>query len=100
DNAIAEFNEVLRIQPNAAPALVARGRAYEMAGSLDKALADIQAALAIAPDNSVALAVQDRLKSKMAIASGTAAAPQADHAGVRVALVIGNSNYKAVDPLT
>lgn len=99
DQAIAEFNEVLRIQPKEAPALIARGRAYEMAGDLDKALADIQAALAIAPQNSVALAVQDRLKSKLAIASGTAPPPKTDHAGVRVALVIGNSKYRAVDPL-
>ena len=100
DAAIAEFNEVLRIQPKAAQALVSRGRAYEMTGSLDKAMADVQASLAMAPDNSVALAVQDRLKSKMAIASGAATAPKTDHAGVRVALVIGNSNYKGVDPLT
>ena len=100
DNAIAEFNEVLRVDPRSVQAMVARGRAYEMAGTLDKAMADIQAALAIAPDNSVAQAVQDRLKSKMAIASGAAPAPKADHAGVRVALVIGNSAYKAVDPLT
>jgi tetratricopeptide (TPR) repeat protein len=99
DQAIAEFNEVLRIQPKEAPALVARGRAYEMSGNLDKAMADIQAALVMAPQNSVALAVQDRLKSKIAIASGAAPAPNMDHAGVRVALVIGNSKYKAVDPL-
>ncbi len=99
DQAIAEFNEVLRIQPKEAPALIARGRAFEMSGNLDKALADIQAALAIAPQNSVALAVQDRLKSKLAIASGAAPAPSTDHAGVRVALVIGNSKYRGVDPL-
>jgi tetratricopeptide (TPR) repeat protein len=99
DNAIAEYNEVIRIEPRAVHALIGRGRAFEMAGTLDKALADIQAALAIAPDNSVALAVQDRLKSKIAIASGTAPPPKTDHAGVRVALVIGNSKYKAVDPL-
>ena len=99
DNAIAEYNEVIRIDPIAVQALIGRGRAYEMAGNLDKALADIQAALATAPDNSVALAVQDRLKSKIAIASGAAQAQKADHAGVRVALVIGNSKYKAVDPL-
>jgi len=99
DQAIAEFNEVLRIDTKNAPALVARGRAYEMTGDLAKALADIQAALAVAPQNSVALAVQDRLKSKLAIASGTAPPPKTDHAGVRVALVIGNSKYRAVDPL-
>ncbi len=99
DNAIGEYNEVIRIDPRAVQALIARGRAFEMAGTLDKAQADVQAALAIAPDNSVALAVQDRLKSKIAIASGAAPAPKADHAGVRVALVIGNSKYKAVDAL-
>jgi tetratricopeptide (TPR) repeat protein len=99
DNAIAEYNEVIRIDPRAVQALIARGRAYEMTGNLDKALADIQAALAAAPQNSVAQAVQDRLKSKIAIASGAAPAPKADHAGVRVALVIGNSKYRAVDAL-
>ncbi len=99
DQAIAEFGEVIRIDPKSVRALIGRSRAYEMGGNLDKALADIQAALAIAPDNSVALAVQDRLKSKIAIASGTAPPPKTDHAGVRVALVIGNSKYKAVDPL-
>jgi uncharacterized caspase-like protein len=70
-----------------------------MAGSLDQALADVQAALAIAPQHSVGLAVQDRIKSKIAMASGTAAPAKTDHAGVRVALVIGNSGYKAVDAL-
>ncbi len=99
DAAIAEYNVVIQNDPNAVPALIGRGRAYEMAGSLDKALADIQAALAVAPQNSVALAVQDRLKSKIAIASGATPAPKADHAGVRVALVIGNSKYRAVDAL-
>jgi tetratricopeptide (TPR) repeat protein len=99
DAAIAELNQVIQIEPQDAPALIARARAYEMAGNLDKALADVQAALAIAPQNSVGLAVQDRLKSKIAIASGMAPPPKADHAGVRVALVIGNSKYRGVDPL-
>ena len=99
DQAIGEFSEVIRVEPKAVQALIGRSRAYEMAGSLDKALADIQAALAIAPQHSVGLAAQDRVKSKIAIASGAAPAPKTDHAGVRVALVIGNSNYKAVDKL-
>jgi len=99
DAAIGELNQVIQIEPQNAPALIARGRAYEMAGNLNKALADVQAALAIAPQNSVGLAVQDRLKAKIAIASGTAPPPKGDHAGVRVALVIGNSKYKAVDQL-
>src|SRR5205823_14906426 len=82
------------------PALVGRSKAYEMTGNLDKALADIRAALATAPDHSVGIAAQDRIKNKIAMASGGGAqTARADHAGVRVALVIGNSRYKTVDPL-
>jgi uncharacterized caspase-like protein len=46
----------------------------------------------------VATAGQDRIDAKLAAASGTPR-PTQDHAGVRVALVIGNSHYKAVDAL-
>lgn len=96
--AIAEYSEVIRIDPKDVPALIGRARGYEASGDLVKALADVRAALAIAPQHSVGLAVQDRIKSKIAMASGAATA-NPDHAGVRVALVIGNSSYKAVDPL-
>jgi len=99
NQAIAEFNESIRLDPRDVPALIGRAKGYEISGDLNKALADVQAALAIAPQHSVGLAAQDRIKSKIAMASGGAAA-NPDHAGVRVALVIGNSNYKVVDPLT
>ena len=47
DLAIADYNEILRIEPKADYTLFSRGIAYREKGDLDQAIADYTAALAI-----------------------------------------------------
>jgi tetratricopeptide (TPR) repeat protein len=49
DQAIADFTETLRLNPNHAGALNNRGSAHRQKGDLDSALADFTAAIAAAP---------------------------------------------------
>lgn len=98
DPAIADFNNALRLNPKAVPALLGRAKAHEISGDLTGALADFEAALAIAPEHGVAMAGRDRIRSKIAMGAD-GSAPVTAHAGTRVALVIGNSHYQAVDKL-
>jgi tetratricopeptide (TPR) repeat protein len=95
DAAIRDFSDVLSFEPRNVVALVQRARAYELSRNLDGARADFQAALDILPAHGVAAAGRERIEAKIAAASGSRRSV-ADHAGVRVALVIGNSHYKAV----
>ncbi|MES2197675.1 MAG: tetratricopeptide repeat protein [Pseudomonadota bacterium] len=99
DAAIKDLDVVLSIEPRNVTALVGRARSLEMAQNLKDANADFQAALDIIPTHGVALAGRERIQSKIAAASG-APRTASDRAGVRVALVIGNSRYQATAPLT
>jgi tetratricopeptide (TPR) repeat protein len=96
--AIADLSDVLTREPKNVYALLPRAKAYEQSGNLVAAKADYQTVLDIVPAHGVASAGRDRIDNKIAAASG-APRPAQDHAGVRVALVIGNSHYKAVDTL-
>jgi tetratricopeptide (TPR) repeat protein len=98
ESAIKDFTDDLNIEPQNVGALLKRAKAFELSRNLSAARADFQAALNIVPSHGVATAGLERIDGKIAAASG-AKRPVIDHAGVRVALVIGNSHYKAVDAL-
>jgi tetratricopeptide (TPR) repeat protein len=98
ETAIKDFNDILSVDPQNVAALLQRAKAFEQSRNLSGARADFQAALNIIPSHGVATAGLERIDGKIAAASG-GKRPVIDHAGVRVALVIGNSHYKAVDTL-
>jgi tetratricopeptide (TPR) repeat protein len=97
DAAIKDFDEALRQAPQSIPALLQRARAYEAKRDLATAKADFESVLSIASTHPVALAGRERLDAKLAGRSQDARPPGA---GGRVALVVGNSQYKTFDTLT
>lgn len=98
DAAIKDFNEAIRLQPQNVFALIQRARAYELSRNLKEARTDFQTILGLEPSNGVAIAGSERIEAKIAALTG-GPAPVKDHSGARIALVIGNSHYKDVDPL-
>ena len=98
ETAIKDFSDIISIEPQNVAALLQRAKAFELSRNLSAARADFQTALNIIPSHGVATAGLERIDAKIAAASG-GKRPVIDHAGVRVALVIGNSHYKAVDTL-
>ena len=121
--AIADFDETIRLSPKDARAYAWRGQAYEQSGDIARASSDFQAALAVTEgrkdDREQAQAVaRERLRvveaarqpqpATVAVSPSVAATaaisaqpavatPQPQ--GRRVALVIGNSDYRAVPML-
>ena len=121
--AVADFDETIRLSPKDARAYAWRGQAYEQSGDTARASSDFQAALAVTEgrkdDREQAQAVaRERLRvleaarqqpvtvaavapsvatAPAVFAPPTVAAPQPQ--GRRVALVIGNSDYRAVPVL-
>jgi len=95
NDAIASFGQVLALQPNHVDALLRRARAYELQANFAAARTDLQRVLQVAPGNAVASAALDRLDVKGAINTAAPAANRTD----RVALVIGNSRYGALNTL-
>jgi tetratricopeptide (TPR) repeat protein len=80
--AIADFTEALKVTESNAAILVLRGECYAEAGRPDQALADLQAALKIEPQNSEAVAALDRLRPDAAKAGrGAPAGGRAEAAG-------------------
>ncbi|MFP3042602.1 tetratricopeptide repeat protein [Treponema primitia] len=51
DNAIENFTQALRLDPNFFPAYVQRGQSYSRSGDYEKALADFNTALRLTPDS-------------------------------------------------
>ena len=98
DAAIEDFSEALRQNPRNVFGLLQRARAFELSKQLAKAHADFQSVLGIIPAHGVAAAGLERINAKLAAANGSTR-PAIEHAGVRIALVVGNSHYKAVDVL-
>lgn len=96
--AIKDLNEGLQLSPKRVDALMYRARAYEISGNLSAARSDFANALSIAPSHRVAIAGIERLDNKIAAASG-AAKPAKNRSLSRVALVVGNSRYSAIDNL-
>ncbi len=98
ERAIADLNEALQLSPNGTSALVTRAQAYEGKGELDKALADYVSVLKLVPDHALASAGKIRVERKLGAASGKTR-QVGEPADGRVALVIGNSQYRDVQPL-
>ena len=59
DQAVADFNEAIRLQPNGTIGFQYRGVAYQQAGQRDRAIADYRKALQLSPANGLA---RDALK--------------------------------------
>jgi tetratricopeptide (TPR) repeat protein len=98
--AIADYSEAIRVNPKYVNALTGRALAYERLGDFARALADFRAALAIDPKWPNGAERVARLQQKIAAPAAPSAAPQAVPPGSRVALIIGNSKYAKVPPLT
>jgi len=84
--ALADYDEAIRLNPKLAYAYFQRGDLYRDQGDLGRALSEFQTALRLLPEG-------DRLKSAVVsrIAALQATAVSAER---RVALVIGNADYK------
>jgi tetratricopeptide (TPR) repeat protein len=54
DLSIADYSEAIRLRPDIVSYFILRGKAHEIAGLLDKALADFRQALTLEPQNQVA----------------------------------------------
>ena len=102
ERALGDFDKALTIRPDDVAALVGRGLTYEKQGDIWKARADFEKALKFHPDKNPAMdrPAQETAQARLA-ALGAIAEPGKAHAsrGRRVALVIGNSNYRSVPAL-
>ena len=120
DGAIADADRSIRLYPDYNAAYVARGLAYEAKGDTARALADYRVALAMPPKYVSGpdaqrqardrLAALDRAAPSSGAASSASPAPappaaalsapgRVDQFARRVALVIGNSDYKFANKL-
>lgn len=106
DNAIVDFNEAIRLNPQSAFAYYNRGKAWDSKGDYDKAIADYTDAIRLDPQDANAKENLELTLLKQKIKTQRAAVgPQQRPAsppssnGKRVALVIGNSNYKIMTTL-
>jgi tetratricopeptide (TPR) repeat protein len=115
--AITDLNEAIRLQPAHAKALAMRGLAFEKQADRSRALADFAAVLAIAPGRNANDWAYETARTRRAalegsappsltapqpaynLAGGSPAVPTRPDLGRRVALIIGNSAYKAVATL-
>ena len=111
--ALEDFNEALRLKANVANSYWGRGQAYERVGHRSLALADYKKAIELKATGPDDIFAQKNALARIAALEAPAFAPISAHAsgaaaapakapgpmGRRVALVIGNSAYKAVDAL-
>jgi tetratricopeptide (TPR) repeat protein len=100
DRAIADYDQAIRIDPKFAQAYGNRGGAYENKNDYDRAIASYDESLRLDPN--YAFARDGRARVSSIIASRRPAEqpqPVTVPAERRVALVIGNSRYRAVDLL-
>jgi tetratricopeptide (TPR) repeat protein len=102
DRAIADFSEAIRVNPNFRAAYRNRGNAYTAKGDNARAAADYAAANRGRQEAAAPASAAVRSETPPQTAAATPA-PQRPAAAVqsarRVALVIGNSAYKAVPAL-
>jgi tetratricopeptide (TPR) repeat protein len=91
NRAIADLDEAIRLNPKYSAAYNARAFVYASMGDYARAIADYDQALTFDP--SLAVARQNRQLAQSAMATQTA--PTAASAERRVALVIGNSQYRS-----
>jgi tetratricopeptide (TPR) repeat protein len=115
DHAIASYGELVRLYPDAALPLAKRGQAYEAYGDSTKAIEDYNKVLAISAKSQEERDAQADVRRRLATLKSSppqAVAAPSDtmaptvaplHAaappGRRVALVIGNSGYSAIERL-
>lgn len=129
DRALADLNEAIRLDPKQQPAFAYRGLVYERLGKPDNAIAEYKAALTLPADAffSVGLRAHQTAGQRLLALMGSSAAPSVAAAapaaaapavaaapahvtpavvaaapaasGRRIALVIGNSGYRAVAAL-
>jgi tetratricopeptide (TPR) repeat protein len=111
--ALEDFNEALRLKANVANSYWGRGQAYERVGHRSLALADYKKAIELKATGPDDIFAQKNALARIAALEAPASAPISAHAGGsaaapakapgpmgrRVALVIGNSAYKAVGEL-
>jgi uncharacterized caspase-like protein len=98
DLALKDLDAARKLLPNNTSVLLWRAKAYELSGKPEAARDDYKAMLALNPAHGVAIAGLDRVETKIAIANGTLK-PNASRVNFRTALVIGNSQYGAIDKL-
>ena len=106
--ALDDFNEALRHKADMVSSLSGRGQAYEQQGLRSLALADYKKAIELKANGADETDAQNKARARLIVLdaptvavardSGAADKPKAP-IGLRVALVIGNSEYKAVTRL-
>ncbi|WP_413991667.1 tetratricopeptide repeat protein [Labrys okinawensis] len=122
NSAVADLDKVVTLQPNNASGFTARANAYRKKGEIEKAIADYRSALALAPDDADVkkgladaigaqppagadgsnLSADSGASKEAATATGAGGPKSAESNAIaqptlrRVALVIGNSGYRAV----
>jgi Flp pilus assembly protein TadD len=106
DRAIADYDQAIRLNPKYAVAYNGRGNAYRSKSDYARAIADYDQALTLDPGNTSTRQNRERAQAAkeaaLAAAKPAAEVPRASPAVVtdrRVALVIGNSDYRAAPVL-
>ena len=97
DASIRDLNEAIRLDPKNVRSYVNRSLAHKQKGNLNQAYRDVVEALALNPSDAGAKAQQEKLRSLMAaepIGKAGPAISSAQPIGPRIALVIGNGNYR------
>lgn len=111
--AFEDFNEAVRLVPDYVATYVGRGMAYERKGDISRAKMDYEKALTLPSDKEAAVAkpaqkqakerlaflIEDEARRKLARGLKPSSSVLPMDPGVRLALVVGNSNYQNVPAL-
>lgn len=97
--AVADLSEAIRRKPKNATAFRNRGFVYRKKGDLDRAIADYKEAVRLNPEDADARRELEDLRVGLAARQAPATTNVDVALGRRVALVIGNSVYEAVQAL-
>ena len=111
DLALADVDEALKLSPGDLVALTVRGMVFEHQGNEARARADLSAAVSASTNYSDEKSVQQEAREHLSSLSDgiTVTPPNSEYddkphlisnQGKRVALVVGNSHYQNVAPLT
>ena len=106
DKAITDYSEAIRLDPKDASTYNNRGVAWGLKGDYDRAIADYNEAIRLRPQYAnakenleLALLKQKNKTQQAAVKPQQQPASPSSSNGKRVALVIGNSNYKIITAL-